>query len=94
VVICLEWGADLHIAQLMPLSLTICSPVNPDIGFTRMVMLLWCRLTQVVVEEWPLNECSSSSSSSSSSKDIASMQRVQFGSRSLSDRLTVLVIDR
>ena len=87
-VICLEWGADLHIAQLMPLSLTICSPVNPDIGFTRMVMLLWCRLTQVVLEKWPLNECSSSS------KDVAGMQRVQFGSHSLPDRLTVLGIDR
>jgi len=28
-VICLERGEDLHIAQLMPLPLTI-SPVNPD----------------------------------------------------------------
>jgi len=39
-----------------------------QIGFTRMVLLFWCRLTQVVLEKWPLNECSSSSSSSSSSE--------------------------
>jgi len=31
VVICLEQGADLHTAQLMPLPLTVsCFTVNPD----------------------------------------------------------------
>jgi len=31
VVICLERGADLHMAQLMPLPLTVsCSSKNPD----------------------------------------------------------------
>jgi len=31
VVICLEQGADLHMAQLMPLPLTVsCSSKNPD----------------------------------------------------------------
>jgi len=30
-----------------------------QIGFTRMVLLFWCRLTQVVREERPLNKCSS-----------------------------------
>ena len=33
-----------------------------------MVLLFWCRLTQVFVEKRPLNECSSSSSSSNSSR--------------------------
>jgi len=28
------------------------------LGFTRMVLPLWCQLTQVVVEKRPLNECS------------------------------------
>jgi len=29
-----------------------------QIGFTRMVLLFWCRLTRVVLEKRPLNECS------------------------------------
>jgi len=37
-----------------------------QIGFTRMVLLFWCQLTQVVLEKRPLNEYSTSSSSSSS----------------------------
>jgi len=31
-----------------------------QIGFTRMVLLFWCRLTQFVLEKRPLNECSCS----------------------------------
>jgi len=31
-----------------------------QISFTRMVLLFWCRLTQVILGKWPLNECSSS----------------------------------
>jgi len=42
IVICLGRGADLHMAQLMPLPLTISSPVNPDWlylpGFTFLVL--------------------------------------------------------
>jgi len=34
VVICLERGADLHIAQLMPLLLTVCCFSKLQIGFT------------------------------------------------------------
>jgi len=34
-----------------------------QIGFTRMVLHFWCRLTQVVLEKRPLNKCSCSSSS-------------------------------
>ena len=51
VVICLERGADLHMAQLMPLSL---APVQ-----SRLVLPFWYRLTQVVLEKRPLNGQSS-----------------------------------
>jgi len=45
--VCLERGADLHMAQLMPLSL---APVK-----SRLVLPFWYRLTQVVLEKRPLN---------------------------------------
>ena len=35
--ICLEWGADLHIAQLMPLPLTVSCCSKMQIGFTFLV---------------------------------------------------------
>jgi len=37
VVICLERGADLHMAQLMPLPLTICCFSKIQSGFTFLV---------------------------------------------------------
>ena len=37
VVICLEWGADLHTAQLMPLPLTVSCFSKIQIGFTFLV---------------------------------------------------------
>jgi len=37
VVICLEWGADLHMAQLMPLPLTVSCYSKIQIGFTFLV---------------------------------------------------------
>jgi len=44
-VICLGQGADLHVAQLMPLPLTIsCSSKS------RLVLPFWYRLTQVVLD--------------------------------------------
>jgi len=44
-VMCLGQGADLHMAQLMPLPLTIsCS------GKSRLVLPFWCRLTWVVLD--------------------------------------------
>ena len=51
-VICLERGADLHMAQLMPLLLTVCcfSKIQIDLPF-------WYRLTRVVPEKGPLNVC-------------------------------------
>ena len=55
-VICLERGADLHMAQLMPLPLTVKS---------RLVLPFWYWLTHVVLEKRPLNGCSSSSSNDS-----------------------------
>ena len=56
-VICLERGADLHMAQLMPLPLTALAPIK-----SRLVLPFWYRLSQVVLEKRPLNGCSSSSS--------------------------------
>jgi len=51
VVICLERGADLHMAQLLPVPPTISCLSKIQIGFT-----FWCRLTWVVPEKGPLNE--------------------------------------
>jgi len=36
-VICLEWGADLHVAQLMPLPLTVSYFSKIQIDFTFLV---------------------------------------------------------
>ena len=52
VVICLERGADLHIAQLMLLPLTVSCFSKIQIGFTFLY-----RLTRVVPEKGPLNTC-------------------------------------
>jgi len=50
VVICLERGADcLHMVQLMPLH-----PKTP-LSKSRLVLLFWHRLTQVIPEKRPLN---------------------------------------
>jgi len=38
IVICLERGADLHMAQLMPLSLTVSCFIKIQIGFTFLVL--------------------------------------------------------
>ena len=51
-VICLEWGADLHAAQLMPLPLTVSCFIKIQIGFT-----FWYRLIWVVLDKGPLNGC-------------------------------------
>jgi len=40
VVICLELGADLHMAQLMPLPLTVSCSSKIKIGFTFLVPAL------------------------------------------------------
>ena len=47
VVICLERGADLHTAQLMPMPLTV----------SRLVLPFWYRLTRVVLDKGLLNAC-------------------------------------
>jgi len=52
VCICLERGADLHMAQLMPLQLTISCFSKIQIGFT-----FWYRLTWVVPDKRPLTGC-------------------------------------
>ena len=51
-VICLERGADLHMAQLMPLPLTVSCFSKIQIG-----LHFWYRLTRVVPEKGPLNGC-------------------------------------
>jgi len=51
-VICLERGADLHVAQLMPLPLTVSCSSKIQIGFAFLVPLTW-----VVPEKGPLNVC-------------------------------------
>jgi len=51
-VICLERDADMHMAQLMPLPLTVSCFSNIQIGFT-----FWYRLTRVVPEKGLLNGC-------------------------------------
>ena len=50
-VICLERDADLHMAQLMPLPLTVSCFSKIQIGST----FFWYRLTRVVAEKGPLN---------------------------------------
>jgi len=52
VVICLERGADLHMAQLMPLPLTVSCSSKIQIGFTFLVRLTW-----VVLDKGPLSGC-------------------------------------
>ena len=51
-VICLEQGADLHMAQLMPLPLTISC-----FSKIQMVLPFWYQLTQIVLDKVPLNGC-------------------------------------
>jgi len=53
VVICLERDADLHMAQRMPLPLTVSCFSKIQIGFFP----FWYRPTQVVQEKGPLNGC-------------------------------------
>ena len=50
--ICLEQGADLHMAQLMPLPLTVFALIK-----SRLVLPFWYWLTRVVLDKGPLNGC-------------------------------------
>jgi len=52
-VICLEQGADLHTAQLMPLPLTASCFSKTQ----RLDLPFWYRLTWVVLDKGPLNGC-------------------------------------
>ena len=49
-VICLERGADLYMAQLMPLPLTVSVK-------SRLVLPFWYWLTRAVLDKGPLNVC-------------------------------------
>jgi len=55
VVICLERGADLHTARLMPLPLTVSESLASV--KSRLVLPFWYRLTRVVPDKGPLNGC-------------------------------------
>ena len=48
-VICLEWDADLHMAQLMPLP--VCHSLSLASVKSRLVLPFWYRLTRVVPEK-------------------------------------------
>jgi len=52
-VICLEQGADLHMAQLMPLPLRVSLASVKS----RLVLPFWYWLTRVVPDKGPLNGC-------------------------------------
>ena len=52
-VICLQQGADLQMAQLMPLPLTVCCSVKSRLFFFP----FWYRPTRVVPDKGPLNRC-------------------------------------
>ena len=51
-VVCLDRGADLHMAQLMPLLLTVSCFSKIQIGLP-----FWYLLARVVPEKWSLNGC-------------------------------------
>ena len=51
-VICMEQGADLHMAQQMPLPLTVSCFSKIQIGLP-----FWYWLTRVVLDKGPLNMC-------------------------------------
>jgi len=53
-VICLERGADLLIAQLMPCH---CHSLSLASVKSRLVLPFWYQLTRVVPEKGPLNGC-------------------------------------
>jgi len=53
-VICLEQGADFHMAHLMPLPLTCLSLASVK---SRLVLTFWYWLTRVVLDKGPLNGC-------------------------------------
>jgi len=47
-VISLGQGADLHMSQLMPLTISCSSK-------SRLVLYFWYQLTRVVLDKWMLN---------------------------------------
>ena len=54
---CLERDADLHMAQLMPLPLSVSCFSKIQIGFTFLVPAHLAQVTWVVPEKGPLNGC-------------------------------------
>jgi len=58
VVICLEQGADLHIAQLMPLPLTVSCFSKIQIGFTFLVLAYLGSPRKRAVKRVYVSDCS------------------------------------
>ena len=84
-VICLERGADFHMAQLMPLPLTVSCSSKIQIGFTFLVPAYpGCHGKRL------LNGSSSSSSSSSNEGicSIAFLQRLYY--LAFADKIVIL----
>ena len=78
-VICLGRGADcLHMVQLTPLHPT--TPSSLASFHSRLVLSFWYRLTQVVLEKRPLNECCSIVVDSFANLEIAQVQQLNFTS--------------
>ena len=56
--ICLERGADLHTAQLMPLPVTVSCFSKIEVGFTLWyIFYVFQLLFLIVPEKGPLNVC-------------------------------------
>ena len=73
-VIWLERDEDLHMAQLMPLLLTVSCFSKKS----RLVLPFWYRLTRVVLEKGPLNVCSKNHNSHSSNTHKTTLYQVQL----------------
>jgi len=56
-VICLERGADLHMAQLMPLPLTVSCSIKIQIGFTFLVPAHLSNPGQRAVKRVMMRQC-------------------------------------
>jgi len=76
VVICLERGADLHMAQLIPLPLTVSCFSKIQIGFP---LPFWYRLTRVVPEKGSLNGCVCVSATAADDKISEFVPRLFYG---------------
>ena len=57
IVICLEWDADLHMVLPTATHCLLLQSLSLASVKSRLVLPFWYRLTRVVLEKGPLNEC-------------------------------------